>query len=116
MLNSEQLSKIVVHAMEELKAQNIKVLDVRNISGVTDFLVISSGTSNRQVSAIADKVVEDAKTNGQRILGIEGKNPSEWVLVDLGDVVAHVMQPHIRDFYQLERLWSNLEETPRVEH
>lgn len=109
MLNSEQLSKIVIHAMEELKAQNIKVLDVRNISGVTDFLVISSGTSNRQVSAIADKVVEDAKNNGQRILGIEGKNPSEWVLVDLGDVVAHIMQPHIRDFYQLERLWSNLE-------
>jgi len=116
MLNSEQLSKVVVHAMEELKAQNIKVLDVKNISGVTDYLVISSGTSNRQVSAIADKVADDAKKNGQKILGIEGKNPSEWVLVDLGDVVAHIMQPHIRDFYQLEKLWSNLEETPRLEH
>lgn len=109
MLSSEQLSKIVVHAMEELKAQNIKVLDVRNISSVTDFLVISSGTSNRQVSAIADKVIKDAKSNGQPILGIEGKHPSEWILVDLGEVVAHIMQPHIRDFYQLEKLWSNLE-------
>jgi len=116
MLNSEQLSKVVVHAMEELKAQNIKVLDVKNISGVTDYLVISSGTSNRQVSAIADKVADDAKKSGQRILGIEGKNPSEWVLVDLGDVVAHIMQPHIRDFYQLEKLWGDLKETPRLEH
>ncbi len=110
MLNAEQLSNLVVNAMEDRKAENIKVLDVRGMSDITDWLVIASAASNRQVVAIADKIVEDAKERGCRPLGMEGEDAGEWVLVDLGDVVAHVMQPAIRDFYQLEKLWSPMQE------
>lgn len=115
MLNAETLSNLVVNAMEDRKALDIKVLDVRGMSDITDWLVIASGNSNRQVVAIADKIVEDAKEQGHRPLGMEGEDSGEWVLVDLGDVVAHVMQPAIRDFYQLEKLWSPVQETIAME-
>jgi len=115
MLNAEKLSNIVVNAMEDRKALDIKVLDVRGMSDIADWLVIASGTSNRQVVAIAHKIVEDAKQQGHRPLGMEGEDSGEWVLVDLGDVVAHVMQPTIRDFYQLEKLWSPVQETTAIQ-
>ncbi len=111
MLNAEQLSDIVVNAMEDRKASDIQILDVRGISDITDWLVIASGGSNRQVSAIARKIADDAKEQGHRPLGMEGEDSGEWALVDLGDVVAHVMQPAIRDFYQLEKLWSPVQDT-----
>jgi ribosome-associated protein len=100
------LLQLVLHALEERKAIDIRVLDVRNLSNIMDIMVIASGTSNRQVVAIAENVMEEAKLHGYRPIGTEGQDTGEWVLVDLGDVVVHVMQPHIRDFYQLERLWS----------
>lgn len=102
----EVLQKIVVTALEELKAQDIKVLDVREIATFTDLMVIASGTSTRQVKALADKVIERCIAVGVRPLGVEGQQEAEWVLVDLNDIVVHVMLPQTRDFYNLEKLWS----------
>lgn len=107
-MNTEQLLALVIDAMEERKAQDIKVLDVGKVSNFTERMVIACGTSNRQVKSIADNVVECAKHQGCAPLGVEGEDTAEWVLVDLGDVVVHVMQPQIRDFYQLEKLWSDV--------
>ena len=107
-MNTEKLIQLVVKAMEDRKAHNIRILDVRGLSVVTDTLVIASGNSDRQVVAIATHVAEEAKHQGQKPLGMEGKRGGEWVLVDLGDVVVHVMQPETRDFYQLEKLWGEI--------
>ena len=101
----EALRTIVIDALEELKAQDIKVLDVRGVATFTDLMVIASGTSTRQVKALADKVVERSTQAGVRPLGVEGAREAEWVLVDLNDIVVHVMLPQTRDFYNLEKLW-----------
>ena len=95
-----------MEALEALKAHDIVVLDVRPLTEVADHLVIASGRSSRQVVALADNVVERAKAAGYRPLGVEGRDAGEWVLVDLCDVIVHVMDPKTREFYQLERLWS----------
>ena len=105
-MKPEALEQIVVEALEELKAQDIHVIDVRGKTSVTDVMVIASGTSNRHVKALADNVIERAKAHGVRPLGVEGEESAEWVLVDLGDVVVHVMLPRVRDFYNLEKLWA----------
>lgn len=105
-MQTEALKKLVVEALEELKAQDVRVIDVRDKTSITDILVIASGTSNRHVKALAENVVEKAKAAGQRPLGVEGEEVAEWVLVDLTDVVVHVMLPRIRDFYNLEKLWT----------
>ncbi|WKE66629.1 ribosome silencing factor [Gallaecimonas kandeliae] len=105
-MNGEQLKDFVVDKADDLKAVDIKALDVRGKSSVTEFLVVCSGTSRTHVNAIAENVVTEAKHAGLQPLGIEGKAGGEWVLVDLGDVVLHVMQEQTRDFYQLEKLWS----------
>jgi ribosome-associated protein len=102
----EALRKIVVDALEELKAQDLVVLDVRGIASFTDLMVVASGASTRQVKALADKVIEQCRSAGVRPLGVEGEREAEWVLVDLGDIVVHVMLPQTRDFYNLEKLWS----------
>ncbi len=96
----------VLETLNDLKAQDVSTLDVRAQSSFTDFMVISTGTSRRHVNAIVDAVVVDAKHRGMRVLGIEGQKSAEWVLIDLGDVVVHVMQRDARDFYDLERLWG----------
>ena len=114
-LSTPQLRDLVIDAMEDLKAQNIRVLDVSTISDVTDMMIIASGTSNRQVAAIAGHIVEKAKERGQKPIGSEGEECSEWVLVDLGDVIAHVMQPTAREFYQLEKLWETAPTMPANE-
>lgn len=101
----EQLKQLVISAIEDLKGDNIVELDVKGKTSVTDMMIIVSGTSNRHVKSIANNVVEEAKKAGVRPLGVEGETQAEWVLVDLGDIVVHVMQPHIREFYDLERLW-----------
>lgn len=93
-------------ALEDLKALDPVVMDVRSLSSVMDYLVIASGTSSRHVKSLADNVLMKAKEQGLRPLGVEGERVGEWVLVDFGDVVVHVMQPAIRSFYDLERLWS----------
>lgn len=93
-------------ALEDLKALEPVVLDVRELSSVMDWLVVASGTSSRHVKSLANNVLMKAKEQGVRPLGVEGERGGEWVLVDFGDVVVHVMQPAARNFYDLERLWS----------
>ena len=105
-MQSEQLKDVVVAALEEIKAKDIVVLDVHKLTSITDIMVIASGTSSRQVKALADNVVEKAKAAGCRTLSVEGEREGEWILVDLADVVVHVMSPTTRDFYQLEKLWG----------
>tara|TARA_R110001592_G_scaffold295594_2_gene565662 strand:- start:9653 stop:9988 length:336 start_codon:yes stop_codon:yes gene_type:complete len=108
-MDAEAQKKIVVDALENLKAVNVVTLDVRGLTDVMDFLIIASGTSNRHVKSLADNVCMEAKRQELRPLGVEGEDAGEWVLVDFGDVVVHVMLPATRDFYDLERLWVNTE-------
>ncbi len=100
------LRETVQTALEELKARDVSEIDVRGKTGITDFMVIASGTSSRHVKSIADEVVRQAKQIGVMPLGVEGEREAEWVLVDLGDVIVHVMLPRVRELYGLERLWS----------
>ncbi len=96
----------VTSALEDMKAVNVKVLDVRGLTDIADTLIVASGNSDRHVRSIADHVIEQAKRNGFRPLGTEGEREGEWVLVDLQDIVVHVMLPRVREFYGLERLWD----------
>lgn len=96
----------ITAALDDLKAQNVTVLDVRNLTDVTDTIVIASGTSDRHVKSLAGNVYEKAKQAGFRPLGIEGEKEGEWVLVDLQDAIVHVMLPRVREFYGLEKLWD----------
>ena len=105
-MKQKELIELVVDALEERKAQNITIIDVMGKTSVTDTMIIASGTSGRQVAAIAENVVEQAKKKHLNPLGVEGSKAAEWVLVDLGDVVVHVMQRDTREFYQLEKLWG----------
>lgn len=102
----DELQALVVSALEDLKAHDIRILDVEALTSITDRMVICSGTSNRQVKALADNVVMQAKHQGHPPLGVEGQEGGEWILVDLGDVVVHVMHVQARAFYQLEKLWD----------
>lgn len=113
-MNIDELKKLVVDALEDMKAEEVRVIDVRGKTAITDIMIIASGTSNRHVKALADNVVLKAKQAGVQPLGVEGENDAEWVLVDLVDVVVHVMLPRIRDFYNLEKLW--LTEEDSAEH
>lgn len=113
-MDSQAIRALVVDAIEDLKGVDVVSLDVRGLTDVTDFMIIASGRSDRQVSAIAEHVIEKAKAAGVRPLGVEGLDRGEWVLVDLCDVVVHVMQREARDYYQLEKLWSGLDALPRT--
>lgn len=101
-----ELKQTVIEALEDIKGKDIVAIDVHALSDVMDTLVICSGTSNRQVKSLADNVIEEGKKHGHRPIGVEGMEGGEWVLVDYGDVVVHVMQPEVRSFYDLEKLWS----------
>ena len=100
------LIDVVENALDDIKAVNVRVLDVRNLTDIADTLVIASGNSDRHVRSIADRVVEFAKKAGHRPMGIEGERDGEWVLVDLQDVIVHIMLPRVREFYRLESLWD----------
>jgi ribosome-associated protein len=100
------LVQSVQKALEDMKAVNVTVLDVRGLTDVADTMVIASGNSDRHVKAIADRVVYDTKQLGFRAMGVEGERDGEWALVDLGDVIVHVMLPRVREFYRLESLWD----------
>lgn len=110
-MQADELKDIVLQALEDLKATDIVSLDVRKMTTVTDIMVIASGTSDRHVKSLADAVVMACKKAGVPPLGVEGEREGEWVLVDAGDVVVHVMQPRIRDFYALEKLWTLTQES-----
>jgi ribosome-associated protein len=107
-MSPQNLRDHVVRALEDLKGRDIVALDVARATSVTDFMVIASGTSNRHVKALVDNVLESSKAKGIASLGVEGRGSNDWVLLDLGDVVVHVMQKEAREFYDLERLWSEL--------
>jgi ribosome-associated protein len=102
----EQLKQLVIDTLDDLKARDVNVMDVRGKTAVTDFMIVASGTSDRHVKAIAEAVAYRAKEAGEPPLGTEGVSEGEWALVDLNGVVVHVMLPKVRDFYNLERLWS----------
>ena len=105
-MNSEQLSDLVVDALDDIKGLDIVKLDVRDMTTVTDFMVLASGTSSRHVQALVDNVAEKAREAGHKPIGIEGEEAGEWVLLDLQDTLVHVMLPKMREFYNLEKLWS----------
>jgi len=104
--------KQVHAALEEMKAKDSIEIDVRGKTSIADYLVVASGTSTRHVKSIADEVVQFAKKCGVMPLGVEGEREAEWVLVDLGDVIVHVMLPRVREFYALERLWTVGDQPP----
>jgi len=106
-MESKKLTKLVVDALEDIKGIDIKILNVQEKTTITDVMVIASGNSSRQVKALVDSVVVNCKQNEVQPLGIEGTDPGEWALIDLGDVIVHVMQPSIRDFYNIEKLWGD---------
>ena len=107
---SQQQQDLVVALLEEFKAVDIKVIDVTGVNPLTDAFIIASGTSSRHVRAMAEKLVEKAKAEGNPPIGVEGTREGEWALVDLNDVVVHIMQPQARAFYNLEKLWEATEE------
>jgi ribosome-associated protein len=110
-LQNEELVQLAVDALEDMKAKDITVIDVRGKTSVTDYMVIASGTSSRHVKSLADNVLEKMKEKGVRPLGSEGLEGGEWALLDLGDVVVHAMQVATRQFYDLERLWQGAEQS-----
>ena len=112
---TDVLLQTVMAAVEELNAREVVEMYVRGKSSVTDFMIVASGTSTRHVKSIADEVVKFAKRLDVQPLGVEGEREAEWVLVDLGDVVVHVMLPRIREFYALERLWTVGDQPPEIE-
>lgn len=105
-METEPLADLVVEALDDLKGLDIQRIDVRDRTSVTDIMVLASGTSERHIGSLADRVVERARESGNKPLGVEGEGGSDWVLIDLGDVVVHIMLPEKREFYNLEKLWS----------
>ena len=105
-IQAESLKSIALKALDELKANDVQTLDVRDRSSFTDFMVFASGTSTRHVGALAESVVEAVTEAGLQPLGVEGEEVGEWILVDLGDVIVHVMLPEVRLMYELEKLWQ----------
>lgn len=102
----DELKKLAISALEDLKAEDVLVLDVKDKTTVTDWIIVASGSSSRHVKSIANNVLTVAKEAGASPLGCEGQEEGEWILVDLGDVIVHVMQKQVREFYDLESLWS----------
>ena len=100
------LQQVVLDALSDMKAVDVKAMDVRGITDITDMMVVASGTSDRHVKSIADRVLQRCKEAGFRPYGIEGERDGEWVLLDLNDLVLHVMLPRVREFYALEKLWE----------
>lgn len=110
-MQANELKLLVIDALEDIKAEDIQVLDVTEMTDVTDFMIIATGKSSRQVKALANEVTTQAKKAGIQPLGMEGEDIGEWALVDLGDVIAHIMTPQTRLTYNLEKLWSVPEKT-----
>lgn len=105
-MQTETMRQEILKAIEDAKGQDTKVLDVRGVTDFTDYMIVVSGTSNRHVQTVADKVRTHMREQGVRPVGSEGEAVGDWVLIDFGDVVVHVMRPPVRDFYNLEKLWG----------
>ncbi len=105
-MSIDELKQLAIDALDELKAEDITVLDVQGKTTVTDWIIIATGSSSRHVKSIANNIIVEAKKANRPPLGAEGEAEGEWVLVDLGDVIVHVMQRQVREFYDLESLWS----------
>jgi|TARA_Y100001949_G_scaffold176439_1_gene189586 ribosome-associated protein len=105
-MNIKKLLDIVLTSLNEGKAIDVDLYDVKKLTSMSDYILIASGRSRRQVSALADKLIQTVKENKFETLGVEGKNEGEWVLVDLGDIIVHIMHPSSREYYQLEKLWG----------
>jgi len=116
MIEVEALKKVALEALQTLKAVDVVDINVRDMTSVTDYMLIASGTSSRHVKSIADAVIVACKKSGATPLGVEGEREGEWVLVDLGDVVIHVMRPAVREFYGLEKIWAVTEESREQSH
>ncbi len=110
-MSSEEVVELATAALEDVKALDIQVLNVRDKTSIADYMLIATGTSNRQISAMLDKVREVVKAKGLQPLSEEGKGDSDWVLLDLGDVIVHMMTAAARQFYDLERLWAGAEQS-----
>jgi ribosome-associated protein len=108
-MDIKKLQSVVIDALEDVKAQDIRAFDTVHLTSMFDRMAIASGTSNRQTKALAASVRDKVKENGGTIVSIEGEDTGEWVLVDLGDMVVHIMQPAIRDYYRLEEIWGEKE-------
>lgn len=106
-MKPETLAKRVVKALDEMKALDIRSIDVRGMTAIADFMIIASGRSDRQVRALAQKAVETAHKFDATVHGTEGEREGQWILVDLGDVIVHLMHPTARAYYQLEKLWAD---------
>lgn len=111
-MQTDELRDLILNTLDDMKAVDIKELDVRGKTSITDLMIIASGTSNRHVTSMAETILFKAKDAGEAALGVEGMKEGEWVLVDLNGIVVHLMQTRVRDFYQLERLWQM--ETPHT--
>ena len=105
-MNSEALKDLVVEALHDVKGHEIVTMDVRGQTDLADYMVVASGGTGRQVKALINNVLVEAKARGANVVGVEGQDTGEWVLLDLTDVIVHVMLPAVREFYDLERLWS----------
>ncbi len=105
-MNTKQLTNAIVAALDEAKASDINVFNIGKITSIADYMIIASGRSSRQVGALADRVIEVAKANDVKPIGVEGKREGEWALVDLDDIIVHIMQVETREYFQLEKLWN----------
>tara|TARA_R110002096_G_scaffold12899_2_gene45924 strand:- start:5956 stop:6327 length:372 start_codon:yes stop_codon:yes gene_type:complete len=114
-LDSEALRDLLTNSLDDGKAEDIRVLDVRDLTSITDYMIVASGRSVRQVKALKDRVLEAARDRNMRPLGVEGENVGDWVLIDFGDVIVHTMRPETRDHYQLEKLWERADAAPATE-
>jgi len=106
MSQPKKILKLVETTLEDLKAIDVEVLDVNHLTSITDLMVIVSGRSTRHVKSLADEVMRQAKSEGVEVIGYEGEQEGEWILIDLAYVIVHIMLPRVRDFYKLEKLWS----------
>ncbi|KRK89894.1 ribosome silencing factor [Lentilactobacillus sunkii] len=106
-MNSKEISEIVVRAADSKRANDIVVLDMQKVSLMADYFVIADANSSRQVKAIADEIVDQVEAGDVNVYSVSGKDTARWILIDLGDVVVHIFQKEVRDFYNLEKLWSD---------
>lgn len=105
-MNTDSIKQIVVAALEDIKARDIVVMDVAKLTSIAEYMIVASGESARQTKALARNVIEKVKAAGGEVLGIEGEDSGDWILVDLGGVIVHIMHPAVREYYNLEELWG----------